>query len=110
MRNKWKRLKEIDVLMRILTMRVVHERLEDWKRFTRDIGFPGMLSQPGCRKISRMRRHGAEPSEYEVVTWWDSIEDLDRFKASSAMRELSASAAGLTIPPHREVLFEVVDD
>jgi heme-degrading monooxygenase HmoA len=98
------------VLMRILTMRVVHGRLEDWKRYTRDIGFPGMLSQTGCTKISRMRRQGAETGEYEVVTWWDSIEDLDRFKASSAMRELSASAAGLTIPPHREVLFEVVDD
>jgi heme-degrading monooxygenase HmoA len=98
------------MLMRILTMRVVHGRLEDWKRYTRDIGFPGMLSQPGCNKISRMRRHGAEAGEYEVVTWWDSIEDLNRFKASSAMRELSASAAELTIPPHREVLFEVVDD
>lgn len=96
--------------MRILTMQVVPERLEDWKRYTRDIGFPGMLSQAGCRRISRMRRYGAETGEYEVVTWWDSIEDLDRFKASSAMRELSESAAGLTIPPHREVLFDVVDD
>ena len=96
--------------MRILTMQVVPERLEDWKRYTMDIGFPGMLSQAGCRKISLMRQHGAETGEYEVVTWWDSIEDLDRFKASSAMRELSASAAGLTIPPHREVLFEVEDN
>ena len=98
------------MLMRILTMRVVHERLEDWKRYTKEIGFPGMLSQPGCRKISRMRRRGAEADEYEVVTWWDSIEDLDRFKASSAMRELSASAAAFTIPPHREALYDVVGD
>jgi heme-degrading monooxygenase HmoA len=98
------------MLMRVLTMRVAHEHLEDWKRFTREIGFPGMLSQPGCRKISRMRRRGAEADEYEVVTWWDNIEDLDRFKASSAMRELSASAAALTIPPHREALYDVVGD
>ena len=55
-----------------------------------------------------MRRRGAEANEYEVVTWWDSIEDLDRFKASGAMRELSASAAAFTIPPYREVLHEVV--
>ena len=48
------------MLMRVLTMRVVHEHLEDWKRYTREIGFPGMLSQPGCRKIWRMRRRGAE--------------------------------------------------
>ena len=26
------------------------------------------------------------------------------------MRELSASAAGLTIPPHREVLYEAVPE
>jgi heme-degrading monooxygenase HmoA len=96
------------MLMRVLTMRVAHEHLEDWKRYTREIGFPGMLSQPGCRKIWRMRRRGAETDEYEVVTWWDSIEDLDRFKASSAMLALSASAAAFTIPPHREVLYEVV--
>ena len=98
------------MLMRVLTMLVRQEHLEDWKRYTREVGFPGMLSQPGCRKIQRMHRLGAEPGEFEVITWWDSIEDLDRFKASSAMRELSATASGLTIPPHREGLFEVVDD
>jgi heme-degrading monooxygenase HmoA len=98
------------MLMRVLTMRVRPEYLEDWKRYTRDVGFPGMLSQPGCSKIRRMRRLGAEANEYEVLTWWDNIEDLDRFKASSAMKELSASAAGLTVPPHREVLYEIVPD
>jgi heme-degrading monooxygenase HmoA len=98
------------MLMRILTMRVPEEHLEDWKRYTRDVGFPGMLGQPGCRKIRRMHRHGAEASEYEVVTWWESIEDLDRFKASDAMRELSASAAAFTIPPYREALYESVPE
>lgn len=98
------------MLMRILTMRVIPERLEDWMQYTRDVGFPGMLSQPGCSKIIRMRRRGAEPGGYEVVTWWDSIDDLDRFKASSALRELSASASGLTIRPHREAIFEIVDN
>jgi quinol monooxygenase YgiN len=98
------------MLMRVLTMRVRHERLEDWKRYTREVGFPGMLRQPGCRKIRRMRRLGAEAGEFEVVTWWDSIEDLDRFKASSAMQELSASAAPFTIPPHREVLYSDVTE
>ena len=48
------------MLMRILTMRVAHEHLEDWKRYTKEIGFPGILSQPGCRKIRRMRRRGAD--------------------------------------------------
>ena len=91
-----------------LTMKVRQKHLEGWKRYTAEVGFPGMLSQPGCRKIWRMRRRGAEANEYEVVTWWDSIEDLDRFKASGAMRELSASAAAFTIPPYREVLHEVV--
>jgi heme-degrading monooxygenase HmoA len=103
-------LEEVDMLMRVLTMRVRDEHVEDWKRYTREVGFPGMLSQPGCRKIRRMRRLGADASEFEVVTWWDSLEDLDRFKASRAMQELSASAAGLTIPPYREVLYTAVPD
>jgi len=98
------------MLMRVLTMRVRPEHLEDWMRYTRDVGFPGMLSQPGCRKIRRMRRLGAEADEYEVVTWWDNIEALKRFKASTAMQELSASAAAFTVPPHREVLYETVPD
>lgn len=98
------------MLMRVLTMRVRQEHLEDWKRYTRDVGFPGMLSEPGCRKIERMRRLGAEAGEYDVVTWWDNIGDLDRFKRSSAMKELSASAAAFTVPPHREVLYEIVPD
>ena len=95
------------MLMRILTMRIAEGCLEDWKRYTKGIGFPGMLSQPGCSKINRMHRVGAPADEYEVVTWWDSIEHLDRFKASSAIRELSAKAAGLKIPPHREALYQV---
>jgi hypothetical protein len=60
------------------------------KRYTRDIGFPGMLAQPGCTKVWRMRRHGADEGEYQVITVWDSMESLERFKSSDAMRELSA--------------------
>src|SRR5690349_1318430 len=59
---------EVGMLMRVLTMRVRPEHLEDWKRYTRDVGFPGMLSQPGCSKIQRMRRLGAEAGEFEVIT------------------------------------------
>ncbi|HET6606398.1 MAG TPA: hypothetical protein VFG62_07005 [Rhodopila sp.] len=47
------------MLMRILTMRVADGRLDDWKRYTKDVGFPGMLSQPGCNKTRRMHRLGA---------------------------------------------------
>ncbi|HET7879564.1 MAG TPA: antibiotic biosynthesis monooxygenase [Acetobacteraceae bacterium] len=98
------------MLMRVLTMRVAPGRFEDWKRYTKEVGFPGMLRQPGCRKIYRMRRRGADADAYDVVTWWDSAEDLDRFKASSAIRELSASAAALTIPPYTETLYDIVPD
>ena len=55
------------MLMRVLTMRVRQEHLEGWKRYTKDVGFPGMLSQPGCRKIQRMRRLGAEAGEYDEI-------------------------------------------
>ena len=97
------------MLIRVLTMRVLPERLDDWMRFTRDVGFPGMRRQPGCHGVWRLRRHGAE-TEYEVVTLWDSLADLERFRASEAMRELSAAAAGLTIPPYGETLLDLIED
>ncbi|MDR3538339.1 MAG: antibiotic biosynthesis monooxygenase [Acetobacteraceae bacterium] len=97
------------MLVRILTMRVVPERLDDWLRFTRDVGFPGMLAQPGCRGIWRL--HKAEDGmDYQVVTLWDGRADLERFRASEAMRLLSAQAAGLTVPPPAETLYDVVPD
>ena len=97
------------MLVRMLTMRVVPERLDDWLRFTRDVGFPGMRRQPGCRDIWRLREHGAA-NEYQVLTLWDSRADLEQFRASDAMRELTAAAAGLTVPPSREALFDVIED
>ena len=97
------------MLVRVLTMRVVPERLDDWFRFTRDVGFPGMRNQPGCHGVWRLNRHGAA-NEYEVVTLWDSVADLERFRASDAMRQLSAAAAELTVPPHGEALFDLIED
>jgi heme-degrading monooxygenase HmoA len=45
-----------------------------------------------------------------VVTLWDSLTDLERFRASDAMRELSAAGAALTVPPNGEALFDVIED
>jgi quinol monooxygenase YgiN len=98
------------MLLRILTMKVRADRLEDWMRYTSEIGFPGMLRQAGCLQIWRMRQDGAAPNEYQVITLWENAEALARFKASDAMRELSASAEGLTIPPHGERLYRSVPD
>ena len=98
------------MLVRVLTMRVRPGKFDDWKRYTRETGFPGMLAQPGCTKIWRMRRRGADENEYQVITLWDSMASLERFKSSDAMRELSASAGELTIPPYDEVLYSSVPD
>ncbi len=97
------------MLIRVLTMRVVPERRDDWLRFTHDVGFPGMRRQSGCRGIWRLHKHGAE-CEYHVVTLWDSLADLDRFRGSEAMRELTAAAADLTVPPNAEMLFDLVEE
>jgi quinol monooxygenase YgiN len=97
------------MLVRVLTMQVVPERLDDWLRFTRDIGFPGMRRQPGCRGIWRLHKPDAG-CEYQVVTLWNSIAELERFRASDDMRQLSAAAAGLTVPPSGEALFDVIED
>lgn len=97
------------MLFRILKMQVRPERIADWMAFTRDIGFPGMLAQPGCQAIWRLHGQGGE-TDFHVMTQWASAADLARFNASAAKRELSVAAAGLTIPPSIETLFEVVDD
>jgi quinol monooxygenase YgiN len=98
------------MLVRVLTMRVLPGRFDDWKRYTKEVGFPGMLAQPGCTKAWRMRRHGAEEGEYQVITLWDDLESLERFKSSDAMRDLSASAAELTVPPYLEVVYATIPD
>ena len=98
------------MLVRVITMQVLPGRFEDWKRYTKEIGFPGMLAQPGCMKIWRMRRQGAAEGEYQVLTLWDSNESLERFKSSDAMRDLSTSAAALTTPPYPEVLYAIIPD
>ncbi len=97
------------MLVRVLTMQVAPDRLDDWLRFTRDVGFPGMRAQPGCHGVWRL--HGkADADKYQVVTLWDSLADLETFRASAAMQQLSAAAAGLTIPPNGEELFDVIED
>ena len=73
------------MLVRVLTMQVVPERLDDWFRFTRDVGFPGMRRQPGCRGIWRLHKHGAA-HDYQVVTLWDSLADLEAFRAGARVQ------------------------
>jgi quinol monooxygenase YgiN len=97
------------MLFRILKMQVRPERVADWLVFTRDIGFPGMLAQPGCQGIWRLQGMGGE-TDYYVMTQWASPADLERFNTSDAKRELSLAAAGLTVPPSTETLFDVVAD
>src|SRR5580700_5776231 len=97
------------MLFRTLTTQVRPDRIAEGLAFTRDVGFPGMLQQPGCQAIWRLRGQGGA-TDFHVMTQWASAADLERFNASDAKRELSAAAAGLTIPPVAETLFEVIDD
>src|ERR1700733_12684638 len=97
------------MLIRVLTMRVVPDRRDDWLRFTTDIGFPGMRRQPGRRGVWGLHQHGGD-RQNQVVTLGDSLDDLDRFRTSDAMRELTAAAAGLTVPPNAEMLFDLIGD
>jgi len=97
------------MLFRILKMQVRPDRIADWLAFTRDIGFPGMLRQPGCLAIWRLQGQGGE-ADFHIMTQWASAADLERFNTSEARLELTAAGSGLTIPPTVETLFEVVAD
>jgi|SRR5271165_3344695 len=102
------------MLLRILTMHVDPSRVTDWMHFTRDAGFPGMLAQPGCRQIWRLRDRArpekANGADFQVMTLWDSLADLERFRASADMRRLSDAAAPLMVAPADEQLFDIIDD
>jgi quinol monooxygenase YgiN len=97
------------MLLRILELRVRPDRVAEWLRFTRDEGFPGMLRQPGCRSVRRLRVHGTE-AEYRVMTEWDSAEHLEHFRASPDMRRLTAASAAFLEGPSTELLFDAIDD
>jgi hypothetical protein len=90
-------------------MQVRPDRIAEWLVFTRDIGFPGMLRQPGCQAIWRLRGQGSE-TDFHIMTQWARAADLESFNTSEAKRELSVAATGLTIPPATEMLFHVIDD
>ena len=70
------------MLVRVLTMRVKAERVADWLVYTRDIGFPGMRAQPGCRGIWRLHKPDAGLA-YQVHT--NASEDHQ--EAVNAFRE-----------------------
>jgi hypothetical protein len=103
------------MIVRQLHQRIRPERFGDWLLFTRDVGFPGMLAQPGCRAIRRLAVLGSRSDPDGAVavcieTDWDSLSDLERFRASEAMRTLTEAGRGLSIPPSGESLFEVLPD
>jgi len=102
------------MLLRILTMHVDPAKVEEWMRYTRDIGFPGMLAQPGCRQVWRLRARnaasGGASADFQVMTVWDGIADLERFRASQAMKDLTASAGPLFVAPTEEQLFDILPD
>lgn len=101
------------VIIRLLLQRIRPERYEDWLRFTRDTGFPGMLAQPGCRAIRRLSapdEAGDGSIPVCIMTEWDGRADLERFRASEAMRQLTEAGRGLSIPPTVERIYEDIPD
>ncbi len=97
------------MLFRVLHVSVKPDKVYEWMAYTRDEGFPGMLRQPGCRQIWRLKVHGSE-NEYHIMTLWDSYEDLERFRASDDIKALGKASAGLTDAHRGETLYEVVPD
>src|SRR5262249_51836533 len=102
----------VQMIFRILTMHVKPERKEDWLRFTRDVGFPAMLKQPGCKAIWRLRERGRD--QFKVMTMWESVEHLDTFNKSKERQELIAAANGFAAKSGHtdadEAILEVVQD
>jgi heme-degrading monooxygenase HmoA len=93
-------------------MHVKPERKEEWLRFTRDVGFPSMLKQPGCRGIWRLRERGQD--KFKVMTLWESVEHLEAFNKGQARQDLIKAANGFADRSGHtdadETVFDVVAD
>ena len=72
-------------------------------------GFPACAASPAVAPSGDCTSTAAA-HEYQVVTLWDSLADLELFRASDAMRELTAAASGLTVRPSGEALFDLIED
>src|SRR5208282_6172436 len=81
-RGSWRGKGRRRMLFRLLKMQVRPDRIAEWLAFTRDVGFPGMLRQPGCQAIWRLRGSGGA-TDFHVMTQWASAADLERFNASA---------------------------
>ena len=97
------------MLFRILHVSVKPARVDDWMRYTRDLGFPSMLRQHGCRQIWRLKTHGSD-GDYHIMTLWDSVEDLERFRASDDMKRFTAAGAEVMDRARGETLYDVIED
>jgi len=97
------------MLFRILHVSLKPGKTDEWMHYTRELGFPAMLRQHGCRQIWRLQTHGAD-GDYHIMTLWDSIEDLERFRASDDMQRLVAASAEVMGPARGETLYDVIED
>jgi heme-degrading monooxygenase HmoA len=83
--------------------------MDDWWKFSKADGFPIMRRQPGLRGIYRLKNL-KEDDAFAYLTFWDSAEDLERFKASADMVLATTKGEGLTVRPSTEWLFEYLPD
>jgi heme-degrading monooxygenase HmoA len=83
--------------------------MDDWWEFSKTEGFPIMRRQPGLLGIYRLRNL-KDDDAFAYLTFWDSIEALERFKAGADMVLATTKGEGLTVRPSTEWLFEYLPD
>ena len=93
------------MLMRVLTMKVRQEHLEGWKRYTAEVGFPGMpwlqenLAHASAGSRSKRIRSGYVVGQHRGFR---SLQGKRRHARAERQR------CCLHDTPYREVLYEVV--
>jgi hypothetical protein len=67
------------LIARIWTGRTELARADDYTRYLYEAGITKIAAIPGNRGVQMLRRIGAAVAEFEVHSYWDSIDAIRRF-------------------------------
>ncbi len=82
------RMSESNMFIRILSLVIREDKIEEFKRLYSDIIMPSLKNTKGCRYIF-LTESVSEKNEFISVTVWDSKEDADIYETGGKFQELT---------------------
>jgi heme-degrading monooxygenase HmoA len=67
------------LIARIWSGRTLADKAEEYTRYLCEAGVRKIATIPGNRGIQMVRRVGAELADFQILSYWDSLEAIRRF-------------------------------